>query len=140
VAATQLHFGFIIFGIAVLLVMLFSIRYELKYLSFSKPTLFVRGLSIFSFICMFCLAVVSILHFSLSMPLLVALIGIFAVLLLVITPIQLIFRIRTFAKLKGQRVDEKARLLMEVAHIINEGDEGKAPESKEESGKDAKPE
>ncbi len=119
----QLHIVFIIIGIGLLLVLAFSIRYEIKFLSFSKPSPYLKALSIISFLLMFALALVSIFHFSIPLPMLVALVGTFAVLLLLITPIQFIYRMRTFSSLKMQRVEEKARLMQEVAQIIKEGEE-----------------
>jgi hypothetical protein len=69
---------------------------------------------------MLALSLVSIFHFSINFPVLVALIGTLAVLLLIITPIQLVFRMRAFKDLTILRDEEKARLLKDVTQMLGE--------------------
>ena len=51
---------------------------------------------------------------------LVTLVGIFVLLLLIITPIQFVFRMRSFRALTMKRIGEKAKLMKEVTDILDE--------------------
>ena len=114
------HIFFVVIGILLLVIVLVTARYEYRYLSFSRPKPFIKGLSILSFILMVGLAFVCIFHVFFNFAHLVGLVGLFVVLLLIITPIQFYFRMRSFRELTYKRIDEKTKLIREVVDILDE--------------------
>ena len=116
----QGHLFITIFGVVLLILIVSAVRYELKFLSSSRTSPFVRGLSFLSFGFMGALSIVCIFHFPLSFPWFVSLVGTLAIVLLIITPVQLVYRTRSFHALKEQRIIEKAKLIRDMTNIIDE--------------------
>jgi len=112
---------FVIFGIVLLILVLLAIRHEFKFLSTNKTTLFVRVLSLISFLFMLCLSFTIIFHFYFNLVSLMFVVITLAVLLLVLTPVQVALRMRAFNSLREQRILEKTKLLRDVSTIIDEG-------------------
>ena len=112
---------FVIFGIILLILILLAIRHELKFLSTNKTTLLVKVLSFISFLFMLCLSFTIIFHFYFNLVSLVFVVITLAVILLILTPIQVAFRMRSFISLKEQRIMEKTKLLRDVSTIIDDG-------------------
>lgn len=112
---------FVIFGIILLILILLAIRHEFKFLSTNKTTLLVKVLSFISFLFMLCLSLTIIFHFFFNLVSLVFVVITLAVILLILTPVQVAFRMRSFNSLKEQRILEKTKLLREVSAIIDDG-------------------
>ena len=123
------HIFFIIIGILLLVIVLVTGRYEYKYLSFAHPKPYVKGLSFLSFIIMTMLALVCVFHIFFDFKLLVEAVGLLVILLLIITPIQFFFRMRSFRELTIKRIDEKSKLIREVVDILDESKRKKFIES-----------
>jgi len=123
------HIFFIVIGILLLVIVTVTARYEYRYLSFSRPKLFVKLLSILSFILMIGLAFICIFHVFLSFAHLIGLVALLVILLLVITPVQFFFRMRSFHELTYKRIDEKTKLIREVVDILDESKRKKFIES-----------
>lgn len=122
---------FVIFGIILLILVLLAIRHEFKFLSTNKTTLLVKVLSFISFLFMLCLSFTIIFHFYFNLVSLVFVVITLAVILLILTPVQVAFRMRSFNSLREQRILEKTKLLREVSAII---DDGKPDEGEPEQG------
>ena len=134
------HIFFIVIGILLLVIVLITARYEYRYISFARPKPYVKGLSILSFILMTALALVCIFHIFFNLAQLVGIVGIFVVLLLIITPIQFFFRMRSFRELSFKRMDEKSKLIREVVDILDESKRKKFIESDPSMSKEKPPE
>jgi len=134
--STPGHIFFVIFGVVLLILILLAVRHELKYLATSNPSTIVKSLSFISFAHMFALSLVIIFHFFFNLPVLAGIVIIIAVILLIITPVQVVLRMRAFSALREQRIEEKTKLLSDVAVILEKGKREKSDKSEGESQTD----
>lgn len=134
--STPGHIFFVVFGIVLLILILLAVRHELKYLATANPSSIVKSLSFISFAHMFALSFVIIFHFYFNLPVLAGVVIIIAVILLIITPVQVVLRMRAFSALREQRIAEKTKMMMDVTNILDKGKREVSDKSEEESKTD----
>jgi len=124
------HFYLTIVGILLLIVLVFTLRYELSFLSQNRHQRLQFALSMASMFVMILLIMTCLFHWIVrpeySFIVLMSLLP----LLLILAPIILYFRAKSFGKLAKERLEEQRKLILEVQELIDEKKREKIKEGK----------
>jgi hypothetical protein len=115
----QTHWALTIIGLILLVVIIFTVRSEAAFLAVSKKERFQFVLSILSMAIMTLLTVILLFHWTLPPAYVYIALMAFAPLLLILSPLILYLRSKSFRKLNQSRMDEQKRLIMEVQEMID---------------------
>ncbi|MCX6645523.1 MAG: hypothetical protein NTY09_04075 [bacterium] len=115
----QAHWTLTIIGLILLIVIVFTVRSEAAFLAVSKNDRLQYVLSFISMVIMILLTVILLFHWTFS-PIYayIALLA-FAPLLLILSPLILYLRSKSFRLLNKIRMEEQKRLIMEVQEMID---------------------
>jgi hypothetical protein len=110
------------YGIAVfiMLVALFSLRYEIAFLKSKRVTPLMWFVSILNFLTVISLLVVLLGHHKMSNLLVLKLILTFLIMLLIISTVQLLLRRRLFVELARELAEHKRSMIYDMRDIIDE--------------------
>jgi hypothetical protein len=128
------HFYLTVVGVVLLIVLVFSLRSEIAFLSQHKNLRLQLFLSMLSIFVMLLLTLVTLFHWLLS-PIyeFTAILALFPI-LLILAPLILWLRAKSFTALAKDRLEEQKRLIREVQELIDERKREKIKEGKASRG------
>lgn len=115
----QAHWTLTIIGLILLIVIIFTLRAETSFLAISKKQRFQYVLSLISIFIMSILTIALLFHWSLPPLTTFVILIVLAPLLLILSPVILYLRAKSFKNLSRERLEEQKRLIIEVQEMID---------------------
>lgn len=128
------HLYMTILGIVLLLVLLLTIRSEMQFLSQNRELRFQSALSMISIFVMIMLCLTALFHWFLDPVIAFTIIMLLLPILLILAPVILYLRAKSFTKLARERMEEHRKLIREVQDLIDERKREKIKEGKKARG------
>ncbi|MFH1513831.1 MAG: hypothetical protein ABIG42_00040 [bacterium] len=123
-----------VIGLFILLVALFSLRYEITFLKTAKVGTFIWAVSVINFLTLAVLLLVLFLHHLMDKLFVIKAIVASLLVLFLVSAVQLVTRRRLFRTLELQLRDQRAEVIREMQDMIDEKKREKIREKYKKNG------
>ena len=120
-----------VIAVFIMLVALFSLRYEINFLKSNRVSPFIWAVSILNFITILALLVVLLIHHKLDQIFAIKIILILLVSLLVISAVQILSRRRLFSDMRKQLTQQRKEMIRDMMSMIDKKKRDKISEKYE---------